>query len=451
LEIHRRHQTSDLAGLPILGQTYEQAKSAVGEWVGDEEGRRPYAQAYTALPLTDELADIKAVALAKDLKIKVWEANDTGTLEFIAEVGTGATNLNLLKTEDHIDLLEADPSRIEAASYQTEHLQERDEESGTVINMPIGTALTLAAQLSELQQLVSQAHNQAREEGATEQEALEVVSNPEVQALAKEVVAVQKEIEKELAQQHEREKVKAVIAQSGRDGVGRASSMGVDPSLYDDIGRTASVASPLDGLRQEPSGPSSSSPQPLTWGQEKLERLDSLRQRCEALIETNPRLAVAGEVLLTSIGYCLQAAVYIKAGVEGAAVGGMVGGPPGAIVGGAVGIMAAYGTGQVMATAVEVGTEKLASTMASQGSTAEQMERFAKTGEWIAKSTGMLLIFAGARKTATKWGHVGKPSERCLSRKLSPLFLSSSLKLSYFFIPSWFVFSIWIQANAFRQ
>ena len=40
---------------------------------------------------------------------------------------------------------------------------------------------------------------------------------------------------------------------------------------------------------------------------------------------------------------------------------------------------------------------------------------------------------------------------RCLSRKLSPLFLSSSLKLSYFFIPSWFVFSIWIQANAFRQ
>ena len=30
-------------------------------------------------------------------------------------------------------------------------------------------------------------------------------------------------------------------------------------------------------------------------------------------------------------------------------------------------------------------------------------------------------------------------------------FLSSSLKLSYFFIPSWFVFSIGIQANAFRQ
>ena len=185
--------------------------------------------------------------------------------------------------------------------------------------------------------------------------------------------------------------------------------MGVDPSLYDDIGRTASVASPLDGLRQEPSGPSSSSPQPLTWGQEKLERLDSLRQRCEALIETNPRLAVAGEVLLTSIGYCLQAAVYIKAGVEGAAVGGMVGGPPGAIVGGAVGIMAAYGTGQVMATAVEAGTEKLASTMASQGSTAEQMDRFARTGEWVAKSAGMLALLVGARKAATKWGHVGKP------------------------------------------
>ena len=30
-------------------------------------------------------------------------------------------------------------------------------------------------------------------------------------------------------------------------------------------------------------------------------------------------------------------------------------------------------------------------------------------------------------------------------------FLRSSLKLSYFFIPSWFVFSIGIQANAFRQ
>ena len=39
--------------------------------------------------------------------------------------------VHLYRTDDHYDLLEADPTRVEAASYQTEQLQERDEEDAS--------------------------------------------------------------------------------------------------------------------------------------------------------------------------------------------------------------------------------------------------------------------------------------------------------------------------------
>ncbi len=226
---------------------------------------------------------LNGIAATKRIRINVWQnQNREGQVEHLLTVGAEDTashkvpEVNLYRTVDHYDLLETDPSRIEAASYQTEHLQERDEESGTVINMPIGTALTLAAQLSELQELVSQAHNQAKEAGATEQEALEAAGK------VKEVVegiqdtetalaaAEAKAVEKVQQRQEALRKEKGGGTSRSSPGHSLSSQPSVDlgnpydnlsSPIYDDIARDLRAeklqilqAKIADLERQQPSG-----------------------------------------------------------------------------------------------------------------------------------------------------------------------------------------------------
>ncbi len=134
------------------------------------------------------------------------------------------TEVNILKTDDHYDLLETDPSRVEAAAFQHEQLQERDEENGLTLNMPIGTALALASQLSELQQLVAQTHAQAKAEGATEEQAIKAAAQvKEVEQELKQTQAELIEAEREAAQKLE-------IRQKLREQAKGASSSGSSAS-----------------------------------------------------------------------------------------------------------------------------------------------------------------------------------------------------------------------------
>lgn len=161
---------------------------------------------------------LKGIADKKGVRITVWQKqNHEGNVEHLLTVGTEDTDshkileVHLYRTDDHYDLLEADPTRVEAASYQTEQLQERDEEDGIVINMPIGTALTLAAQLNELQSLVAQTHAQAKAEGASEEEAVEAV------AQVKEVEQELKQAQAELMQAEREAAQKLEVRQKTRD------------------------------------------------------------------------------------------------------------------------------------------------------------------------------------------------------------------------------------------
>jgi hypothetical protein len=393
-----------------------------------EEVENPLA---VALGLSDEeeeqffkggdiIAELTEVATAKKVRIVGWEKNARGVLECLCSVGPSdgsdeQSTVHVLKTEEHYDLLETDPSRVEASAFQHEQLQERDEEDSLTINMPVGTALALAAQISELQQLRAQLYEGLKEDGLSDREALEAVANPEVQSLAKEVAAVTQELERELTRHTEEAAVKSAIAQSSRGGGGAASAAAasgtpVDPALYEDITRRAQVDSPLRDL---PLGSGSggasaaAADQPASYGQAVLEGLGYLKDRLERFIEKNPRMAAAGEVLMTSLGYCLESAVILKAGIDGAAAGGAVGGYRGAILGGAAGMLVAYGAGQAVATAVEAGADQSISAAAAQGRTAGESARFAATAEWAAKSAMTLAMLAGARKAANRWNRAG--------------------------------------------
>ncbi len=71
------------------------------------------------------------------------------------------------------DRLEDSPSKIQAAEIRHEQLIERDEESGFVINAPLGTAFEFMNTLEQLQALQQTAFNAMVEDGVPEKEALE--------------------------------------------------------------------------------------------------------------------------------------------------------------------------------------------------------------------------------------------------------------------------------------
>ena len=383
LTIHQRHPTSSLAGMPLLKQRQEELNRALINWAYLPSTYKAYLKSLPEDVLRNLLESLEGPA--KD-----------GLSHRLPAFGTSPCQVNLLfvlqedekgNLQPHIDRLEPTLESLQVGQRLVEHKPEEAGEtthkSGFKINAPFGEVMAL---IDNVKSLKAQMMQELQQEGLTVQESEEALHHEDLQALTQEVAKITREVDQALTEQH----LKNAALKPKQPS---SSSVPVDPALYEDLGRQASVSSPLGGLHigKEPSLPT----QTLTKTQQTLETLSALCQRLETFIDNNPRLAAAGQTLLTSIGYCMEAATYVGAGVAGGAVGG----PVGSIVA----MSAVYATSQTMTKAVEAGTNQLVSAVSTQGSTQEQIHRFAQTGEWIAKSAATLAVLLGARKAATKW------------------------------------------------
>ncbi len=383
----------------------------------------------------DQQSVFDVLAQLYGLDVVLYEPTEDGALAPVYQAkplggagGSDGLSVNLLliteegergQLQPHMDRLEGEREKIQVGQRIIEHHPEEAGEilrkSGIKINAPIGEIMLLIDNVKNLQAMMME---NMHAEGVSIEEGAEALKNPELQQLTQEIAAITKEIDRKLHDQQIKQaafkpKPKPPVgsgAGSSSGAAASASTSAVDPGLYDDITRRAQVDSPLRDL---PLGSGSGTAaaalvdQPESYGQVVLEGLGYLKDRLERFIERNPRCAGAGEVLLKSLGYCLESAVILKGGIDGAAAGGAVGGRYGAVIGGALGMMVAYGAGQAVATAVEAGADQAISAAAAQGRTAGESARFAATAEWAAKSAMTLAMLAGARKAAVRWSGRG--------------------------------------------
>jgi len=92
---------------------------------------------------------LPAIASAFGLGVEMYQLNPQGELTFKGSFNTGPdqapVRLVHRATEgstllNHFDRLETTPHQVQAGEIRYEELVERDEESGFVINAPLGTA-----------------------------------------------------------------------------------------------------------------------------------------------------------------------------------------------------------------------------------------------------------------------------------------------------------------------
>ena len=252
---------------------------------------------------------------------------------------------------NHFNRLEVNPEQIEAQEIRHETLNERDDTSGYVMNMPLGQLTSLIQNvelLREMADIKHQIYEEAVEEGLTEKEAQNVSEEAETVLAREDVKEALSTLQRAAVILEKNTKRSSTVKEESIPGV---------PSS-EDIPLPTQATSPVSGaptpevdwtafdLHHHPAYESDiKSPSPTADRPSRRALYASVKNAADILdriVAEHPRLAkLLGQAI--QLGeFLTRVYVYVEAGATGAALGA-AGGPVGSTIGAGIALAAVHG------------------------------------------------------------------------------------------------------------